>query len=310
MRSLVIFTDATEFGDDLIAIAMLATAPGLRVEAVVATPGNVWAEQAAQNARVLLTKLRREDVRVCVGMAYSEFKEQPSAFIHELGSEPAPYYSGAFALGVPEASREMTEVGELFSIIASADRPDLLVIGPCSAVARLVTTYPNLAEHVGRVYLMGGLIAGAGNTTRVAEFNFWFDPEAADRLLASNVPITLLPLDPTRGVDYPASFRTDFKVGDPGAEHLNECLARRPLRPVCDELLAAVVLDQSVVAERRRLAVAVETIPGPRYGAMRLLDDDSRRPVDVIEKVDLAKFWNLMHRVFAQPDSAKARVHD
>jgi hypothetical protein len=35
---------------------------------------------------------------------------------------------------------------------------------------------------------------GTGNATPAAEFNFWSDPETADTLLASNLPITLLPL--------------------------------------------------------------------------------------------------------------------
>ena len=46
---------------------------------------------------------------------------------------------------------------------------------------------------------MGGAIAnlpdGAGNITPNAEFNFWGDPEAAQVVLQSGIPITLSPLN-------------------------------------------------------------------------------------------------------------------
>jgi len=190
---------------------------------------------------------------------------------------------------------------------AAADRPDLLFLAPASAVASVVSAHVDFADHIGRIYLMGGSFIGGGNATAAAEFNFWFDPEAVETLLAANLPITLLPLDPTRDLRYPIGFQAELNPEYPAAEHVRECLARRPSPPVCDEVLAAVVLDQSVVTRRSSIKIAVETSPGPRYGAVNLLPDSaSRRPVDVIEKVDYIAFWDLMRGIFVQSKPVRA----
>jgi purine nucleosidase len=47
---------------------------------------------------------------------------------------------------------------------------------------------------------MGGAYFEVGNITPAAEFNIYVDPEAADIVLSSGVPITMLPLDVTHGV--------------------------------------------------------------------------------------------------------------
>ncbi|MFW8120759.1 nucleoside hydrolase, partial [Klebsiella pneumoniae] len=40
----------------------------------------------------------------------------------------------------------------------------------------------------------------AGNVTPFAEFNIWKDPHAADQVLASALPVVMLPLDVTHKV--------------------------------------------------------------------------------------------------------------
>lgn len=44
---------------------------------------------------------------------------------------------------------------------------------------------------------MGGNIQGVGNVTRCAEFNFWYDPEAAQIVISeAKCKITMLPWEP------------------------------------------------------------------------------------------------------------------
>jgi pyrimidine-specific ribonucleoside hydrolase len=307
MRPLVIITDATEFGDDSIAITLLANArPPAPIKLIVATSGNVWAEEAARNVNFLLAKLQRDDIDICVGMPSLTFMEQRRAFLHNRVMRPAPLYSGALGREPPNPSDGIRVCDDLFQAIAAADRPDLLFLAPASAVASVVSAHTDFADHIGRIYLMGGSIKGGGNATAAAEFNFWFDPEAAETLLAANLPITLLPLDPTRDLCYPIGFQAELNPEYPAAEHVRDCLARRPSPPVGDEVLAAVVLDRSVVTRRRSIKIAVETSPGPRYGAVNLLPDNaSRRAVDVIENVDHTLFWDLVRGNLArmQPES-------
>jgi inosine-uridine nucleoside N-ribohydrolase len=53
-----------------------------------------------------------------------------------------------------------------------------------------------------KLVIMGGAV-GRGNATPHAELNIWADPQAAQIVFASGIPITLVPLDITRGLIVP-----------------------------------------------------------------------------------------------------------
>jgi inosine-uridine nucleoside N-ribohydrolase len=72
----------------------------------------------------------------------------------------------------------------------------LVPIGPLTNVALLLARHPGAAAKLARVVLMGGAIA-EGNMTASAEFNIWIDPEAAARVFASGLDLTMVGLDVT-----------------------------------------------------------------------------------------------------------------
>jgi inosine-uridine nucleoside N-ribohydrolase len=72
----------------------------------------------------------------------------------------------------------------------------LVPVGPLTNVALLLSRYPEAAENVERIVLMGGAVA-EGNVTPAAEFNIYVDPEAAWRVFHSRVPVTMIGLDVT-----------------------------------------------------------------------------------------------------------------
>lgn len=79
----------------------------------------------------------------------------------------------------------------------------LICIGPCTNLAHaIVSDGPNLPRlsKLKQVYIMGGCISmpfPGGNVTPNAEFNFYADPIAAELVLKSGLPITIIPLDVT-----------------------------------------------------------------------------------------------------------------
>ena len=77
------------------------------------------------------------------------------------------------------------------------DRPyTLAAIGPLTNIALLFALHPELEPRIERLVIMGGAVAG-GNVTPAAEFNIWADPEAAARVFASALDITMVGLDVT-----------------------------------------------------------------------------------------------------------------
>jgi inosine-uridine nucleoside N-ribohydrolase len=296
-RPLIVMTDAAAFGDDGVAIAMLA-ARAADIRLIVATSGNLWASAAAGHVRALLSRLGKEGVGLCVA--------PPPAYLEERARKldrkaDQLHYVGALAGPPPAtpAAPALCSSDELFDRIAAANRPDILVIGPATSLAALTAAHRNLADDIGRVFLMGGAIATPGNATRAAEFNFWFDAEAAERLLASDLPVTLLPLDAVRTMRPPAGLKDRLDPGYAPAAYLIECLSRSPAPLVCDEVLAATVLDPTIIRRQKAMKLSVEVADGPRYGSVTILSDGAaRRAVNVIEEIDHDAMWRLVGRIF------------
>ncbi|MFQ5520598.1 MAG: nucleoside hydrolase, partial [Candidatus Methylomirabilia bacterium] len=71
-------------------------------------------------------------------------------------------------------------------------------LGPLTNLALALQRDPSRVARIRRVVIMGGTVAGPGNITPAAEFNFYVDPEAARQVLGAGLPIELVPLDVTR----------------------------------------------------------------------------------------------------------------
>jgi pyrimidine-specific ribonucleoside hydrolase len=81
-------------------------------------------------------------------------------------------------------------------ISESAEPITLVPTGPLTNIALLFSAYPEVKRNIERISLMGGGIS-TGNWTAAAEFNIFVDPEAADIVFRSGVPIVMSPLDVT-----------------------------------------------------------------------------------------------------------------
>ena len=136
----------------------------------------------------------------------------------------------------------------------------LIPTGPLTNVALLLATYPDVAERVERIVLMGGAIA-EGNVTPAAEFNIWVDPEAAARVFASGLDVTMIGLDITHRAlmtgEHAERLRAAGRVGTMVAE-LWEFYSRFHRRiyelggtPVHDAMAVAHVVRGDLVQTRR-----------------------------------------------------------
>ena len=138
LRPLIIVTDAKGFGDDGAAISMLQAA-GADIRLIVATNGNVWAEEAAHNVRALLKRSGRDDIEVCVD-SLSVVDERRARTPPE--DRQAAHYIGA--LGDSPAAAALYEApscADLLHAIDAMNQPDLLVIGPATALAPLTAAH-------------------------------------------------------------------------------------------------------------------------------------------------------------------------
>ncbi|MDO5285416.1 MAG: nucleoside hydrolase [Actinomycetia bacterium] len=182
--------------DDAIALTLAAASPELTLLGVTTVGGNTGLETTTSNALRILHLLGRDDVPVAAGAARALVHDQPLAdtAIHGPGG------LGGVELALP--GRQADPRGALalmVELIESSPEPvTLLAIGPLTNVALLAAARPDVYARLERLVIMGGGVHLTGNRSPAAEFNIWFDPEAAARVFAAGVPVTMVGLDVTQ----------------------------------------------------------------------------------------------------------------
>ena len=190
-RKIIIDTDPGQ--DDAVAILLALASPELEVLALVAVAGNVRVTQNAYNALQILEVAGRPDVPVYVGC------ERPMR--HPLVT--AEYVHGATGLDGPTlpapeiAPQRGHGVDYVIETLLAHDpgTVTLCCLGPLTNIGMAMVKEPAIVSRIAEIVLMGGGCFEGGNITPAAEFNIYVDPEAADLVFRSGVPITQVPLD-------------------------------------------------------------------------------------------------------------------
>jgi inosine-uridine nucleoside N-ribohydrolase len=188
-----ILLDCDPGHDDAMAMLLALASPEVELLGVTTVAGNQTLAKTTANALRVLEFAGRDDIAVAAGADRPLVREPAvAADVHgETGLDgpdlPSPRGSTAGAHAVDFLAEH----------IRACARPVTLVpTGPLTNVALLLARHPEVAAGLERVVLMGGAIA-EGNVTPAAEFNIWADPEAAARVFASGLDVTMVGLDVT-----------------------------------------------------------------------------------------------------------------
>jgi len=193
-QKIIIDTDPGQ--DDAVAILLaLASPEELEVLGITAVAGNVPLELTAKNARIVCELAARPDIKVFAGC------DRPLA--HDLvTAEHVHGKTGLDGPDLPDPTMPLqAQHGVDFIIETLRAEPEgtvtLCPLGPLTNIATAFRRAPEIAARVKEIVLMGGAYFEVGNITPAAEFNIYVDPEAAELVFRSGVPITVLPLDAT-----------------------------------------------------------------------------------------------------------------
>ncbi|MGN6245882.1 MAG: nucleoside hydrolase [Motilibacteraceae bacterium] len=200
--------------DDALAILLAVRHPGLDLRGVTCVAGNTHVDQVVANTLKVLDAAGAPDVPVARG-AERPLLEPARDAHHVHGAD------GMADLGLPQSARRPVDVHavELLrqTILDSAEPVTLVTLAPMTNAALLLRTYPEVGERLHRIVAMAGA-ADVGNATAAAEFNAWHDPEAAQIVLGSGLPVTMYGLDVFYDVVVPASDAAVLaERTDPGA---------------------------------------------------------------------------------------------
>ncbi len=194
-RKIIIDTDPGQ--DDAVAMLLaLASPEEIEVAAVVTVAGNVPLAKTTVNAAKVLELAGRQDVPLHAGCERPIGREMLVTAEHVHGP------SGLDGPELPDPSirpRQMHGVDFLIETLRNEEPGAiaLCMLGPLTNVATALRKAPDIAARIGEIVMMGGAYFEVGNITPTAEFNIYVDPEAADIVLQSGVPITMHPLDVT-----------------------------------------------------------------------------------------------------------------
>lgn len=185
-RKIIIDTDPGH--DDALAIMLLEKSGLFDILAITTVAGNSTIQNTTNNARYVL----------------------------DLISSTTPLYSGAAAplkiklvqanvhgpSGLAGATITKQErltgdaVDRIIEIVKNNPKQvSILTLGPLTNLAEVLQKDKTIATLIQEVIMMGGAIAVPGNKNRVAEFNIFVDPDAADVVFSAPVEKTLIPLD-------------------------------------------------------------------------------------------------------------------
>lgn len=195
MRARKIIIDTDPGQDDAVAILLALASPELDVLGITTVAGNVPLPLTAKNARVVCELAGRGDIRVFAGCDAPMGRKLVTAeYVHGK--------SGLDGIALPDPTMPLAE-GHAVDFLIESLREEapgavtLCPIGPLTNIATAFQRAPDIVPRVAEIVLMGGAYFEVGNVTPAAEFNIYVDPEAADIVFKSGVPIVVMPLDVT-----------------------------------------------------------------------------------------------------------------
>lgn len=174
--------------DDALAIMLLAQSGMVDIKAACTVAGNSTIQNVTNNARYILN-LIGSAAPLCSGSSKPLKRELTTAVVHGEGG----------LAGAPVTTQELltgNAVEKIISIVReNPGEISIVVIGPQTNIATAFLQDPALPSLIKQLVIMGGAITVPGNKNRVAEFNIFVDPEAAEIVFNAAVKKILIPLD-------------------------------------------------------------------------------------------------------------------
>lgn len=193
-RKIIIDTDPGQ--DDAVAILLaLASPEDVEVLGITAVAGNVPLPLTRKNARIICELAGKPETRVYAGCdAPLKRKLVTAEHVHgKTGLDGPQMADPTMALQDQHAVDFIIETLRR----EPAHTVTLCPLGPLTNIAMAFQRAPDVVSRVQQIVLMGGAYFEVGNITPAAEFNIYVDPEAAEIVFKSGVPLVVMPLDVT-----------------------------------------------------------------------------------------------------------------
>ena len=246
---------------DIAALAILLRDPAIDVRAILVDgTGLVHCAPGLRNVSYLLGQLGASDIPVACGREDAGPDGRPFPADWRVGPDTAwgidiPPQIGT---GIPDDAS--TLLGRVLD--TSKEPVTIVALGPWTNLEDTFVADPALAARVAGIHAMAGAVDAPGNVIVEGvtaddrlEWNVAADPSAVAAVMATTIPITIVPLDATDDVPVPLDLDDQLEPDHAaaGADLTYELLVRSPGRmtdpgqQLWDELAALAVSQPGLV---------------------------------------------------------------
>ncbi|XP_052803089.1 pyrimidine-specific ribonucleoside hydrolase RihA-like isoform X1 [Mya arenaria] len=216
-RKLLIDTDAGV--DDAQAILMALKCPDVDVIGITCVAGNADAMQVGKNVLRVLQVVNRLDIPVYIGCNEPLLGDKKETSDYHgsdgFGDVPDPEAPDDSLLESEHAVNALMRLSK-----KQEGELSLVCLAPLTNIAMAIRMDPGIGSRLKHCYIMGGNHHGKGNMTVAAEFNFYFDPEAAYVVLNQlKAPITIVTWETCMEHSIPWEFYSNIR--DKGGDVCN-----------------------------------------------------------------------------------------
>jgi inosine-uridine nucleoside N-ribohydrolase len=292
--------DPGNFAEDLFMLGFLAESEELDILAVTTTH-NPYGKDPLAELKITKKFLREcgYEVPVSQGIAWPRKDDLPNFLMVNCLEEWAKDY-------IVDEEENIGALKLIKGVLEKNDGVTIIATGPLTNIGALIEHYPILSkEKIKRIVIMGGSLSyDVGDVaTQVAEYNIAMGIKAAQVVLGSEIPITLVPLDATSDL---IMWKDTYMSMSSGSEiarllfKLNEIKNRRWIGigqnlPTMFDTFAAATITEPNIGYYMNLPIAVDDA-----GFTRI--QENGHLVRVYFLPDKGIFWRLFEERVINPD--------
>jgi purine nucleosidase len=320
-------------GSNMQTLALLIQSPQVEVLGITVVSGNQWRDEEVAHTLRLLEIMGRTDIPVVPGAVFPLVRRREETLIWQqrfgkvafAGAWDERWWHGPFVVPpLPEGqptTKPANEDAVHFLLRKVHQFPGEVTIyegGPMTNLALAVSIDPQFAELAQGLVFMGGSIAPQTDDPEFVsnprhEFNFWFDPEAAQIVLrAAWKKIVCTPTDISVKTRLTSAM---MKQIDASGTPLSHYMAHyyqtgQGGEYMWDELAAAAWIDPSLITQKETRYMSVDLERGAGYGnTLTWVEKDKPKivvqPVEIQFDLDKEKFYRMFIALMSAPTGTR-----
>jgi purine nucleosidase len=316
-------------GSNVQTLLVMIQSPQVEVLGITVVSGDQWRDEEVAHTLRLLEIIGRTDIPVVPGAVFPlvRRREEAQAWQERFGKVA---YSGAWDARwwhepfvvprLPEGNpttKSAAEDAAHFLIRMVHQYPHEVTIyegGPMTNLALALSIDPHFPELAKELVFMGGSVAPQTDYAEFVnnprhEFNFWFDPEAAEIVLrAPWKKIICTPTDISIKTRLTAAIIKQIEAsGTPLSQYVARFFQSAPGADIMwDELAAAAWTDPTLITKRETRYMGVDLDHGAGYGnTLTWVEAQkpkiARPPVEIQVDLNTERFYQMFVSLMTSP---------